>query len=101
MFDRYSDIEILKSNSGVRYYTNNYYPDIELSDDDIYVQTVAGDRAELLASEFFGDQTLYWIIMCANPDVDQSTICFDPGTELRIPANYQQAIEDYKRLNNL
>ena len=40
---RYSNIEIKKDLIGRRYYLNYVYPDIPLSEDDIYVITTGGD----------------------------------------------------------
>jgi hypothetical protein len=44
---RYSNIEVLKSKDGERYFKNNTYPLIPYSDNDIYVITTAGDRLDL------------------------------------------------------
>jgi len=73
--NRYSTIQTVKNINenvgtlGDVYYKPNYYPEIPLREDDIYVLTDVGDRLDLLANQFYQDPSLYWIIACANPDV--------------------------------
>ena len=37
------------------------YPEIPLNEDDIYVTTVQGDRFDILANQYYQDETL-WLI---------------------------------------
>ena len=105
---RYAGIQQLKninenvSTLGVRYYKNVSYPEIPLSEDDIYVITEFGDRLDLLANQFYNDVTLYWIIAVANPDyINFGSIFITEGTQLRIPTNISEIIDSYNRLNRL
>lgn len=97
---RYQNIDITKQTStGERYYTNNIYPDIPLSPDDSYVITVLGDRLDLLALDFYGDVTLWWVIASAN-SLPGDSLYLEPGAQIRIPSNLVSAITNYRLLNN-
>ena len=97
---RYSAITVIKNHGGKRYYVNNIYPDIPVTESDIYIVPTAGDRLDLLANDYYKDPTLYWIIASANALPGDSLIP-PVGIQLRIPANLQQIISDYELLNNL
>lgn len=67
---------------------------IPKKDDDIYIITQETDRLDLLAHEFYGDSTLWWIIANAN-NLNGINIGLDAGIQLRIPKN------KFDVLNNL
>jgi hypothetical protein len=105
---RYSSIKKLKNtnenvgNLGSTYYRITFYPEIPLSENDIYVVTDFGDRLDLLANQFYKDISLYWIIVAANPNkVDFGSISLPPGTQLRIPININDIITSYNNLNKI
>lgn len=105
---RYSNIQQVKNTNenvgtlGSVYYKTNSYPEISLSENDIYVVTEFGDRLDLLANQFYGDVTLYWIIASANPDkVNFGSIFVTEGTQLRIPTDVSEIVDNYNRLNRL
>ena len=97
---RYQNILITKNNTGERYYSNNIYPDIPLSNDDSYVITVLGDRLDLLAFDFYGDTSLWWIIASAN-SLPGDSLYLEPGMQLRIPSDVAGIITNYKQINIL
>jgi len=106
--NRYSTIQTVKNINenvgtlGDVYYKPNYYPEISLREDDIYVLTDVGDRLDLLANQFYQDPSLYWIIACANPDVVSfGSLFLRAGAQLRIPINTQEIIRSYINLNNV
>ena len=106
--NRYSSIPQIRNTNefvgtlGDRYYRTVFYPEIGPSESDIYVETEFGDRLDLLANQFYGDVTLYWIISISNPDViSLGSISPPPGTQLRIPVNISGIIDSYNRLNAL
>lgn len=99
MSDRYGNIKTLKNREGRRYFTNPIYPDIPLSEDDIYIFSSGGDRYDVLAKEFYGDPTLWWIIASANPTTKRDSLIPQLGIQLRIPANKDQIISLYESLN--
>lgn len=103
---RYGGIQKLRNTNenvgtlGTQYYRPNFYPEIPLSETDIYVITDFGDRLDLLANQFYGDVTLYWIIAAANPDkISFGSLFINEGTQLRIPVNTSEVIRSYKLLN--
>lgn len=95
---RYRDINIVTNEEGVRYYTNPIYPEIPVSDDDIYVITTGVDRYDTLAQKFYQDSRLWWIIASANNSKTDS-LAVKQGIQLRLPANPSQAITLYERIN--
>lgn len=99
MSNRYEYIRIVKNDEGRRFYTNNFYPETLPTDQDIYLITVEGDRYDLLAAQYFGDVTLWWVIPSCN-SLDCDTLYPVPGTQLRIPADLQQVLTAYKNINN-
>jgi len=91
-------------------YQTTKYPEIPLSDNDIYVYAVQGDRFDVLANQYYGDQTLWWIISIANTaiagtslpsDLSQNSLIIPEGKQIRIPANYADVLNSFKQLNSL
>ena len=72
--NRYQGIPIKKTksnqlrNEGMSYLGRTKYPKIGKSENDIYVITEWGDRFDSLAWQFYGDVSLWWIILTANPN---------------------------------
>jgi hypothetical protein len=94
-----SKIQNVKSKYfGETYKSVNIYPDIEPTEQDFYVITVMGDRLDLLAYDFYGDPSLWWIIASANALPGDSL--FPPiGAQLRIPADARTAYNQYRFYN--
>ena len=87
---------------GTVYYLDTKYPEIPLSESDIYVLTDFGDRLDLLANQFYSDVTLYWIIAAANPNkVSFGSLFLNEGTQLRIPINISSIVDSYIKINSL
>ena len=87
---------------GDLYYRTTYYPEIEPQESDIYVETEFGDRLDLLANQFYGDVTLYWIISAANPNSLNFGSIYPPvGTQLRIPVDINGIVSKYNRFARL
>jgi hypothetical protein len=97
--NRYQNIPVTNNPSGVSYYKNNIYPRVPLSSDDIYVLTVEGDRFDLLAKQYYGDPSLWWVISIANEDLPQNSLYPPLETQIRIPANYSNVLLNYLALN--
>lgn len=101
MNSRYQNIPITKQNSvGTQYYTNNVYPEIPVSEQDDYVIAVLGDRLDLLAFDFYGDVSLWWIIASANA-LSGDSLYLEPGLQLRIPSDISSALNQYRNFNAL
>lgn len=99
MVKRYNTIQELNNIEGIRYKGTTVYPFIPFTEDDQYVVAEGNDRYDILAQQFYGDQSLWWIIATAN-NANKGSLSIPAGTQLRIPANPQQIVNDFKNLNN-
>ena len=68
-------------------------------ENDIYVITTAEDRYDRLARQYYNDVSLWWVISAANEDLPQNTLFPTEGTQLRIPTNVNEILNNYNRLN--
>ena len=98
--NRYQNISIVKTDTGRRHYVNSKYPEVPLSLSDVYVLTNEGDRLDLLASQYYNDSSLWWIISISNTNLPQNSLYLSPGTQLRIPLNYTDILASYNSLNS-
>lgn len=100
MANRYLTTKIVKqAGTGSMQYINTVYPDIPLQNNDYYVITTIEDRFDLLAYSFYQDSSLWWVIPSANALPGDSM--YPPvGIQLRIPANIQSILANYKIVNN-
>ena len=78
---RYKNTKI-KTIDNTTSYTSTYYSKTPVRDDDMYFIATAGDRCDLLASRFYGNQHLWWFIAKVN---HIKTMNIPAGTKLRIP----------------
>lgn len=85
-----------------RYSPNVKYPEITLDFSDIYVYTNRGDRYDLLANNYYGDYSLWWIISRANPNFTQDSLIPPLGSQIRIPnkSRISNIIEDFESINS-
>jgi hypothetical protein len=98
--NRYKSIQIITSSLGVKYYKDSKYPRVPLSVNDIYVVTTIGDRFDLLANQYYGDPSLWWVISIANETLPQDSLYMPVGTQLRIPSNPATVVSSYNQLNS-
>ena len=99
MISRYQNIQKTNyNNTGSVYYINNLYPDIEVVQEDDYVITTLGDRFDILASNFYGDSTLWWIISSAN-NLPGDSLYPPVGIQLRIPSDIESILNSYNLIN--
>lgn len=96
--NRYENIQVVRNTSKVRFYKDNKYPDIPLSESDLYLITAAGDRFDLLAYEYYKDTSLWWIIPTAN-NLRCDSLFPDLGIQIRIPLAVENILKSYKELN--
>ena len=75
--NRYQNIGITRNSQGVSYYRTTQYPEVPLSVNDIYVISADGDRFDLLANQYYGDPTLWWIISIANTAIAGTSLPSD------------------------
>jgi phage tail protein X len=99
--NRYQDIPVIKSSTGKQIYATSRYPEIPLSENDIYVYTTQGDRYDVLALNYYGDYSLWWIIASANPNIDLMTLVIPEGVQIRIPGNFSRVISEFNLINQL
>ncbi len=83
----------------VTYYQTNVYPDIPILQGDNYVITTLGDRLDLIALDFYGDMSYWWVIATANA-LPGDSIYPPIGMQLRIPANPVPINNLYKTENS-
>jgi len=102
MANRYLDIQIITGSVAInpRYYKNAIYPEIPLSEEDIYVIASSYDRLDLIASDYYGDPNLWWIISSAN-NLPGNSLYLTNGTQVRIPADPSTAVNNFIAINKL
>ena len=106
--NRYQPILITKIDKKQVYQTTRY-PESPLNDNDIYVYSTQGDRFDVLANQYYSDQSLWWIISIANTatagtslpsDLLQNSLIIPEGLQIRIPADYVNVLNCFKKLNS-
>ena len=96
---RYINSEVLKTKeSKKQYLESTIYPIIKASDTDLYIISEKGDRLDLLANKYYGDQTMWWIIATAN-NINDATFYVQPGIQLRIPSDTTKVLTDLQKIN--
>jgi hypothetical protein len=99
MQSRYQNIKITKyQDKGDQYYLNNIYPDIPSSENDNYVISTLGDRLDLLALDFYGDVSFWWVIASANA-LSGDSLYIEPGLQIRIPNDLASILNQYRYTN--
>jgi hypothetical protein len=97
--DRYSKISQTFYNNK-RAYKTVRYPEIPLSENDIYVISQAGDRFDILANEYYSDPTLWWVISISNQNLLQNSLSIPEGQQIRIPNNLSSILFNFENINN-
>ena len=97
--NRYDNTTILKTQQNRPYIKGKYYPNIPLSETDVYVITTVGDRLDSLANSYYNDNTLWWVIAMANNNVTKGALYPEPGTQLRIPTDINKVLDLYNQFN--
>lgn len=98
---RYENAPILTTTNYRPYYKNRYYPNIPLSESDVYVITTVGDRLDSLAFSYYNDATLWWIIAAANNNITKGALYPAPGTQLRIPTDLNGVLQLINNFNQV
>jgi phage tail protein X len=97
--NRYQNIPKEKINGNLAYRTSRY-PEVPLSENDIYVYTTQGDRFDVLAQQYYNNSSLWWIISIANTNVfNQSSLVIPEGLQIRIPSEYASVINEFNLIN--
>ena len=96
---RYTNSEKLQTKgSKKQYLESTIYPIVKPSDTDLYIISEKGDRLDLLANKYYGDQTMWWIIATAN-NINDATFYVEPGIQLRIPMDTAKVLTDLQNIN--
>lgn len=100
MTSRYQNITILSGSqaSDPQYRKNAIYPNVDPTDTDEYIITTAGDRLDLLAFDYYGDSSLWWVIASVN-NLDGSSLFPPTGSQLRIPVDYYEVVSSFANKN--
>jgi len=100
MARRYENIGIQKTQSGKVGYLPTKYPSLVPSNNDTYIVARAEDRLDLIATDFYGDPTLWWVVAMAN-DLPGDSMYTPLGFQLRIPGNLSNALNAYNIENEI
>ena len=84
-YDNVKTRNISRTDTRTRYGTA-IYKDTPITQSDIYVLTQSGDRLDLIANQFYGDSTLWWLIAKSNGLTDMNV---EAGVKLRLPVSSQ------------
>lgn len=101
---RYNNISTFSTTEDPkRRYTVVKYPSIPLGETDLYVYTTKGDRFDILALNYYGDSSLWWIINRANSSQPSDSLYPRVGAQIRIPAPQRIAniLSQYEILNGV
>ena len=98
---KFTKIESDKKSKSL-YYKSTYYPNIPISDSDIFIVTKYGDRLDALAAKFYQDSSLWWIIAQAN-GIKGFTSLYPNNFkgQLRIPTEIQDILTEFNSINGV
>ena len=99
---RYNNIQVFQTpEDPKRRYTVVKYPSIPLGESDLYIYINQGDRFDILALNYYGDSSLWWIINRANSSQPSDSLYPRVGAQIRIPAPQRVAdiLSQYNVLN--
>ena len=85
---RYSNVKLSKDKN-VSSIGTGYLPKFEEKNSDILLIATDGDRCDLLAQEYYGDNSLWWFVASVN-NLKSNNI--KAGTQLRVPISTEQAV---------
>jgi nucleoid-associated protein YgaU len=97
--NRYNNPTVLSTPQNKPYWKGKQYPNIPLSEFDVYVITTVGDRLDLLAYQFYNDSTLWWVIAMANNNITKGLMFPEPGTQLRVPTDLNAVLALFNNFN--
>ena len=92
--------KVVLDSNGKRIYPALLDPIINTTETDIYVLTVSGDRLDLLAWKYYRNESYWWIIQSANPDLRKDSLVLPSGLQLRIPRDPDTCIQQLQLQNN-
>ena len=99
MAGRYRNIGTQRTEDGKVIFLPTKYPTLVPSNEDYYIIAREEDRFDLIASDFYGNSTYWWVVVMAN-DLPGDSMYAPPGFQLRIPNNLNDALSAYNVENN-
>ena len=99
MARRYENIGTYKGIGGKVIYLPTQYPKLVPTNEDYYIITKDQDRLDLIAYDFYGDATLWWVVAMAN-DLPGDSMFPPLGFQLRVPANVDAALNAFDDANS-
>ncbi len=63
--------------------STQFYPSLDTSDDAVIVSSL-GDRLDIYAKEYYGDET-FWFVIARSNNLGKGTLSVPPGKIVRIP----------------
>lgn len=81
-----------------KYLGSVLYPKIKPNDNDMYIISQQGDRLDILASKYYNESSLWWIIAVAN-NLNNASLSIEPGIQMRIPSNVSKILNDLEKIN--
>jgi len=98
--NRYSNTIIKRRENGDRVYSYTLYPKIPIKNSDVFITPTYGDRLDVLANDYYGDTSLWWIIAQAN-GIKGFTSLYTKNFkgELRIPIQIQDILSEFNSMN--
>jgi len=100
MSSRYQSILTQKTDEGKTIFSQTYYPEIEPREDDIYIITSNTDRFDLIALDFWGDESYWWVIPSIN-GLECDSFYPPIGIQLRVPKDITSIINEFNKENEL
>ena len=95
---RYKHTPVKRAPTGDRVYGTTFYPKIPIKDTDVFKHFPRGTRFDKIAYDFYGDQSLWWIITLAN-GITNADVQVDPLEEYRVPKEIESILSDFKQIN--
>jgi nucleoid-associated protein YgaU len=97
--NRYDNPVVEKTPQDKPYWKGKSYPNIPVSESDVYVITTVGDRLDSLANTYYRDPTLWWVIAMANNNSTKGLMYPEPGIQLRIPTDLNTVLSLFDNFN--
>ena len=99
MARRYENIRTYKGIGGKTIYLPTKYPNLAPTNEDYYIITKDQDRLDLIAFDFYGDATLWWVLAMAN-DLPGDSMFPPLGFQLRVPNDLDAALNAFDNINS-
>lgn len=100
MSSRYQTIPTQKTDEGITILSQTYYPEIGYREDDIYITTSGTDRLDLIAYDFWGDESFWWVVAMVN-DLECDSFYPPVGIQLRIPKDITLIVNEFNKENEI